>query len=453
MDIQDIARLNATEYKKYHESLMQNNHGTSAVHVFFCIFFTVQCSIYSSLKLRNVGRNQYLYEYLIIVLPLILAHTVLTNYIYVLNMIISTMLLYDLSFHFNKLTNLRPNYKSNRIVSISVIRGLTYLITVLAILAVDFQSFPRNLAKTERFGVSLMDTGVGLFVLISGLVHKDLRTHKLTDILKGNLKFITVLLILGIARYVSVKKLDYYEHVTEYGVHWNFFFTLAVCKILSTILLYFVSNTFLSSFLVLIVHEGLLYCGVQDWVFSDAPRDNLLSANREGVSSCLGYVSMYLFAANLKKMMIEDTAPIAIKIIGLPRIYVNTVQIVLILNSIFLWALFICINCLRPASRTLANAAYCICIESYLATVIAIMYFIETLLHDDKNKFVLPKILENVNSNGLSYFLVANLMTGAVNLSIRTLVVSRFNTFVILNAYMAVTLVLVAFLKQKGVKI
>lgn len=37
--------------------------------------------------------------------------------------------------------------------------------------------------------------------------------------------------LLGFARLLVTKSVDYHEHVSEYGVHWNFFFTLAIVKV------------------------------------------------------------------------------------------------------------------------------------------------------------------------------------------------------------------------------
>jgi len=51
-----------------------------------------------------------------------------------------------------------------------------------------------------------------------------------------SLKSSTPLMLLGLIRMFSVKSLDYQESVTEYGVHWNFFFTLAVVKVSESIL-------------------------------------------------------------------------------------------------------------------------------------------------------------------------------------------------------------------------
>ena len=45
------------------------------------------------------------------------------------------------------------------------------------------------------------------------------------------------ILALGLARLLSVKASGYHEHVTEYGVHWNFFFSLAASKLIASALL------------------------------------------------------------------------------------------------------------------------------------------------------------------------------------------------------------------------
>ncbi|XP_075992770.1 glucosaminyl-phosphatidylinositol-acyltransferase PIGW-like [Anticarsia gemmatalis] len=434
--------MNAMEYKKYHESFMQNNHGTNAVHTFFCILFTVQSSMYISIRPTYSASKQFIYEYIVMVLPMILAHTVLAEYIYILNFIMFVFLSYKVLPQYKnclKKFQTKNVFKNDRIPLISSLRGLTYLITVLCILAVDFRDFPRYLAKTERFGYSLMDTGVGLFVTMSGLVHKDIRKSTLKDVIKGNIKIVGILLLLGVGRFVSVKQLDYQEHVTEYGVHWNFFFTIAVCKILSTILLYMSDRALLLSIITLCIHEFVLYTGLQEWVFGDSPRDSLISANREGLSSSLGYVSIYLFAVHIRQLLLNK---------GVTKY--DTMK-KLALGTIILW-LLLYFDHIRPTSRTLANASYCMYMNTLLVTMTTLMYFVAVLC-DKKDNIQIPLILSTINTNGLSYFLIANLSTGAINLSMRTLLVPSSVTFVILNVYMIFTLAIVVYLKNMGFRI
>lgn len=50
-------------------------------------------------------------------------------------------------------------------ISIHAFRSLLFIITSVCILAVDFKIFPRYHAKRVDYGISLMDIGVGYFIL------------------------------------------------------------------------------------------------------------------------------------------------------------------------------------------------------------------------------------------------------------------------------------------------
>ena len=176
------------------------------------------------------------------------------------------------------------------------------LMTACAILAVDFHAFPRRYAKTETYGISLMDLGVGGAVFSSGLVAGA--PSKLAKAPKaGDLWAAPVLIALGLGRVVTVKATNYVEHASEYGVHWNFFFTLAVVTFAHTLLrattraigikitsiLLFV----LASTLAAAQHYLLTVRGFQAWVMADGARDNIIDANREGLVSMLGYCAIF----------------------------------------------------------------------------------------------------------------------------------------------------------------
>ena len=134
----------------------------------------------------------------------------------------------------------------SRIPFLSAQRTFLTLLTVVAILAVDFSAFPRRLAKVETYGVGLMDVGVGLFVYAHGVTSLEARGGGTSgsSVFKGwsNLaayfglvwktaRGVLPLLVMGALRLLVVKGSGYQEHISEYGLHWNFFFTIASVRV------------------------------------------------------------------------------------------------------------------------------------------------------------------------------------------------------------------------------
>ena len=76
-----------------------------------------------------------------------------------------------------------------------------------------------------------MDLGVGGFVFSSALSSKKSYQQTWLSRILQSIQSSSPLLVLGLIRLFSVKATEYQEHVTEYGIHWNFFFTLAFLTI------------------------------------------------------------------------------------------------------------------------------------------------------------------------------------------------------------------------------
>ncbi len=106
---------------------------------------------------------------------------------------------------------------------------------------------------------------------------------------------------LGVSRLVVIKGLGYQEHVSEYGVHWNFFATLFVLRVV-VVSMSRLSSTRLRCYLALAaicVYQWFLVSGGLSDFIVHAPRDSLFAMNREGVLGLVGFVAIYHIAEDL----------------------------------------------------------------------------------------------------------------------------------------------------------
>lgn len=340
---------------------------------------------------------------------------------------------------------------------ITYVRSLAFLITVHCILAVDFNVFPRYFAKTEKYGYSLMDTGVGLFVFCNAIVPSKVSKYGLLKSLEQNAKPCIILLVLGYARTMVIKGIDYHEHITEYGMHWNFFITLAITKIVGISVLYIFKEktAWLSGIISMLVYEFFLMYGLKDWVFGSVGRDTFLTANREGIVSCWGYVNLFLVSSYIGHIVHEKYE------YKLEKDILNK----LLLSICISWTGTLVANWIFGTSRSLANISYCCFIFAIGSTLFTLFYMYElsdvpTKSTDKHHKDVLqscqvPIILTAINKNGLLFFLLGNLVTGLINLKFQTLYLGTFVSLLVIFLYMFIvimTIITVQYSKNKNVK-
>lgn len=109
---------------------------------------------------------------------------------------------------------------------------------------------------------------------------------------------------LGVSRLVVIKGLGYQEHVSEYGVHWNFFATLFSLRLIVVALsrLRLARVRLFLALAALGVYQCMLLGDLRTFIV-DAPRLTLFSMNREGVLGLVGFVAIYYIADELGKWL------------------------------------------------------------------------------------------------------------------------------------------------------
>ncbi|KIM36234.1 hypothetical protein M413DRAFT_427632 [Hebeloma cylindrosporum] len=323
-------------YKQAKEDFVSGMKGSSISHVnLISLVALVAVALYAAIRTRiSPTRNfGYYVQWGLLVLPMLLAMTVAANrpvYLIAILLIPTVGILQlpraeigtplpsnvPLSPSSSKSSRHPSAEKISPLPALTTYRAHMMLMTVLAILAVDFPVFPRSLAKCETFGVSLMDLGVGSFIFSQGIVSaiplvRDpsyITAPFLPKLLRVTKKSFPVI-VLGLIRVLLVKGTEYPEHVTEYGVHWNFFITLALLPIIQVFLHPFLSRIPISLAGIIVAlgqQIALSKFHLREYVTSD-DRSTLISANKEGIVSLSGYLAIQLLGLSIGTIVLPPT--------------------------------------------------------------------------------------------------------------------------------------------------
>ncbi|KAI0031804.1 GWT1-domain-containing protein [Vararia minispora EC-137] len=311
----------AASYKTAKEAFVADGTGSSVAHVNLLSLSAVLSVALHVVLLKRLpppftrGLPLFFLSLLTLILPLLLAITLFApspaRYSAALAVLTAAAFLLPVRESGTPLPSSAADAQDRRAHAVAPLPALTtyrahmLLMTALCILAVDFKVFPRMLAKCETYGASLMDIGVGSFVFSQGIAaaHPLIRdpahlAAPLPPKLARAARKAAPILALGLVRVLLVKGTEYPEHVTEYGVHWNFFLTLALLPVLQILLHPLLAQHILSipalGFTLCAAHQLLLSAGLATYILTAPRTASLLSANREGILSLPGYLALHV---------------------------------------------------------------------------------------------------------------------------------------------------------------
>ncbi|XP_044467205.1 uncharacterized protein At4g17910 isoform X2 [Mangifera indica] len=284
--------------------------------------------------------------------------------------------------------------------------------------------FPRENAKTETYGTSVMDLGVGSFVVANAIVSRQAR-NALSINWKTALKTTSPLILLGFVRLLTTTGVDYQVHVGEYGVHWNFFFTLAGVSVLTSITNVPPKYCGILGSLVLIGYQSWLNCGLNAYLLSNERGTDIISKNKEGIFSLFGYWALYLVGVQLSRYLFFQNGSHS------TRRSNNMTFVKVWLVALLLWILTLLVDRhIERVSRRMCNLAYVTWVLSLNLQLVG-GFMISQYFPVCR----ITALEEAFNSNLLASFLLANLFTGLVNVSVDTLSASSISSILILFMY------------------
>ncbi|EOY23971.1 GPI-anchored wall transfer protein isoform 5 [Theobroma cacao] len=352
-------------------------------------------------------------DFVFIVLPTLLLFTVLAEWIYVWMILLSLLLIFVIA---GKRSPHSPYLEGPKSFRMSI----------------------------SSYRVAMMDLGVGSFVLVNSIVSRQARNVSSSmDWWKAALKSTSPLLLLGFARLVSTMSVDYQVHVGEYGVHWNFFFTLAGVSILTSTVNVPSKYSGILGSVILVGYQSWLSSGLNVYLLSNKRGMDIISRNKEGIFSIFGYwgmyligvqVGYYLFFGNHSSVMLRSN---------------NGTRIRVWLLSILFWILTVLLDRhVERISRRMCNLPYVTWVLAQNLQLLAIL-----MLSDYVPGSKMSALEKAFDRNLLASFLLANVLTGLVNLFVDTLFASSVSALLILISYALTLSVVMGIVDFYGVRL
>ncbi|XP_034539503.1 phosphatidylinositol-glycan biosynthesis class W protein [Notolabrus celidotus] len=484
--------------KELKEAFVRNLNGTSLTEVSLGSILAPECLITrglililyylikSALPLPLPLISHLLLDYCALILPLVLSCTILSSILHhvIICLVFVTVCVICCMWCKSKDPQntvnsfLQSHIECKQVPFVTIFRVFVNVKTAISILAVDFAVFPRRYAKTESYGTGVMDFGVGAYIFANALVCPEARGKNFSgsrlNHIKKQLLSVWPLVFLGMGRLVSLKMTGYHEHVTEYGVHWNFFFTLAIVRVVVSLLLAVLpaSQSWVYAILISGFYQfALETTELKNFILYNNDREkDFLHANKEGIFSVVGYVAIYLAGVQVGLYIMQPRS--------LVRQWFKVLFNLLFACFVLFIVLFACQTLVEPVSRCMANLPFFIwsvaqsllfisCIG--IADMVILFskktsgcHFVPLSWNFCKKQNVSEKkkeeldrlcLIQAVSRNQLLFFMLANLMTGLTNSLVDTLHCSSLFSVCVLLLYMFMNCFVIYLLHVCGITI
>lgn len=243
------------------------------------------------------------------------------------------------------------------------------------------------------------------------------------------------------------------EHQSEYGVHWNFFFTLASVACLTAVVPLSGRHAAAMAVLLMGLYQWLLLLpGWTAWLASDKrDRSSLFDSNKEGLMSLFGYAALCNAGAAAAAILDENNGAAQWAWHSAFRRYSSTGNrgesvaarakawhAAMLVAVGVAWVVAFALDAfVQPVSRRFANAAYVMWVSALALTQLQMSALAEVVAAAVSGNGVQQQcpLLDSLSQHQLVSFLVANIATGAVNMTVDTLGASETSAFAIMVAY------------------
>ena len=251
--------------------------------------------------------------------------------------------------------------------------------------------------------------------------------------------------------------------MSEYGAHWNFFFTLSTTALFSALFPLSGGQAALAASAIAAAYQtALSQTGLSAWLEQhERNMGDLIEANKEGIFSAAGYLALHAAgsavghiccAVSFKRLLQDiihqrnasarqmNTRAGAVR--RQAPISVTTGLVWLAAAPFAMATVFAVVTALdsnvQPTSRRLCNVAYIATVVALSCTMLWCSHLCDSLVLALFSKPPPQRTLfDGISKHQLPVFLAANVLTGAVNLSMDTLAASDGMALGVLVVYMA----------------